>query len=162
MSEPPIVAASVVDAAMLAIIHGTAFCADAAWGPDAIALTLGMPGVFGFYRPGAGMILARAAGGEAEVLTLAVAPASRGLGCGAALLAAAMAEAARRGAGEMFLEVAVSNGRARRLYQRAGFAETGRRRGYYADGADALILCASLSPCAGARGAIGGGAARVR
>ncbi|MBO0713017.1 MAG: hypothetical protein J2P47_17235, partial [Acetobacteraceae bacterium] len=75
---------------------------------------------------------------------------------------AAMAEAARRGAGAMFLEVAVTNGRAQRLYQRAGFAETGRRRRYYADGSDALILCAPLPPGADAREAIGPGAARVR
>lgn len=144
MTKPALVAATVVDAAMLAIIHGAAFPADAAWGPDAMALSLGLPGVYGFFCPGAGLILARVAAGEAEVLTLAVAPQARGRGYGTALLAAAMAEASGRGAGEMFLEVAVDNAPAQRLYRRAGFVEAGRRRRYYADGGDALILRAPL------------------
>lgn len=138
--------ASAVDAAMLAIIHATAFPEHEAWGPDAIALTLALPGAFGFIRPGAGMILARAAAGEAEVLTLAVAPSARGRGLGAALLGAAMAEAAQRGAVEMFLEVSTANDTAQRLYRRAGFAEAGRRLGYYVDGTDALLLRVPLSP----------------
>ena len=79
-------------------------------------------------------------------LTLAVAPAARGQGLGAMLLAGAMQGAVLRGAGEMFLEVAAGNAAALALYRSAGFAEVGRRRRYYADGSDALVLRRVLSP----------------
>jgi ribosomal-protein-alanine N-acetyltransferase len=46
----------------------------------------------------------------------------------------------------MFLEVAERNGAARALYAAAGFAAAGRRRRYYPDGADALVLRRSLTP----------------
>jgi ribosomal-protein-alanine N-acetyltransferase len=51
-----------------------------------------------------------------------------------------MAGAAVRGAAAMFLEVSERYAAARGLYATAGFAEAGRRRRYYADGADALVL----------------------
>jgi ribosomal-protein-alanine N-acetyltransferase len=51
-----------------------------------------------------------------------------------------MAEAVRRGAVEIFLEVAEPNAAARALYACAGAREVGRRPRYYADGADALVL----------------------
>lgn len=79
-----------------------------------------------------GFALFALAADEAEVLTLAVAPGARRRGLGAALLAAAAAAAAARGARSIHLEVAEDNAAARALYARAGFAETGRRRGYYA------------------------------
>jgi ribosomal-protein-alanine N-acetyltransferase len=141
-----IVAATPVHAIMLAVIHASAFPEGEAWGPDAMALSLELPGAFGLFSAGAGMILARVAGGEAEILTLAVAEPARRRGVGAALLDAAMAEAAARGAAAMFLEVSVGNEAARKLYARAGFAEVGRRARYYADGTDALVLRSPLSP----------------
>ena len=45
----------------------------------------------------------------------------------------------------MFLEVATGNAAALALYARAGFVEVGRRRRYYADLADALVLRARLA-----------------
>jgi ribosomal-protein-alanine N-acetyltransferase len=101
---------------------------------------LGLPGGFGLLRPGVGFVLARVAADEAEILTLAVVPAARRQGHGEALLAGAMAAAVARGAGAMFLEVSEQNEAARALYAAAGFAEAGRRRGYYPDGSDALVL----------------------
>ena len=62
------------------------------------------------------------------------------------LLQALLHEAAARGATEVFLEVAESNAAARALYAKAGAQEVGRRRRYYADGADALILRMALKP----------------
>jgi ribosomal-protein-alanine N-acetyltransferase len=62
---------------------------------------------------------------------------------------ALMADAARRGAREMFLEVAEGNAAARALYAGLGAAEAGRRRRYYPDGSDALVLRLALSPCDG-------------
>jgi [ribosomal protein S18]-alanine N-acetyltransferase len=51
-----------------------------------------------------------------------------------------VAAARKRGAGAMFLEVAAANGPALALYAREGFTEVGRRRRYYSDGTDALVL----------------------
>lgn len=95
-----------------------------------------------------GFLLGRIVADEAEVLTLAVDPASRRRGIGARLVAAFLAEAAARGAGRAFLEVAADNAAARALYAAAGFAEVARRRGYYRDPAggavDALVLARDL------------------
>jgi ribosomal-protein-alanine N-acetyltransferase len=134
------------EAAALAALHAAAFPPADRWGADAIALMLEMPGAFVVHRPGQGFVLARVAAEEAEILTLAVHPAARRQGHGAALLAAAMAGAVARGAGAMFLEVAEGNAAARALYAAAGFAEVGRRRRYYPDGGDALVLRRALNP----------------
>lgn len=56
---------------------------------------------------------------------LAVAPAARGAGIGAALLAAAEAHARSRGARKLSLRVLGTNAAARRLYERLGFEAEG-------------------------------------
>lgn len=138
------------DTAALTAIHGASFPASEAWGEETIGLQLGLPGVFGLVDAADGMVLARVVGEEAEVLTLAVVPASRRHGLGGALLGAALREARDRGARAVFLEVSEVNQAARGLYAGAGFVEVGRRRRYYADGTDALVLRAAVSACAGA------------
>ena len=77
---------------------------------------------------------------EGEILTLAVAQEMRGARLGARLLDALLDFAIERGAARVFLEVRPSNAAARALYARRGFSEVGRRRAYYRDGEDALIL----------------------
>ncbi len=121
-------------AAALAAFHAAAFPPAERWDAAAMAELLAMPGVFGFIDPG-GCILARRAGGEAEILTLAVAPAVRQRGIGRALLDRVTASA-----GPLFLEVAAGNAPALALYAAAGFGEVGRRRAYYGPGRDALVL----------------------
>jgi len=138
--------AGVPHAAAMAAIHRLAFPPAEAWGTDAIALQLALPGVIGWIDWRGGMILARVVADEAEVLTLAVAPAARRGGLGTRLLDAAMTLATSRGARTAFLEVSTANAAARALYARAGFTPTGRRPRYYADGTDALILRRTLTP----------------
>ena len=138
-------AAGAADAPALAALHEAAFEAGERWDAAAIGVLLAMPGAFGLHIPGAGFVLARVAADEAEILTLAVIPTARRQGHAGALLAGAMAAALLRGAGTMFLEVSDRNGAARALYARAGFAEAGQRRRYYADGSDALILRRALA-----------------
>lgn len=89
--------------------------------------------------------MGRTAAGEGEVLTLAVRPAARRSGVGRGLMDGLAAEAARRGAEVLFLEVAEPNWPARALYEAMGAALVGRRRRYYPDGADALVLRLALS-----------------
>ena len=132
--------AAAADAPALAALHAAAFPPAQAWGADTIAMLLDLPGAFGFWREGAGLVLARMAGDEAEILTFGVVPDARRRGHGAALLRGVLAAARARGAAAMFLEVAAGNAPALALYAREGFAEVGRRRRYYSDGADALVL----------------------
>jgi ribosomal-protein-alanine N-acetyltransferase len=88
-----------------------------------------------------------AAGSQGEVLTLAVAGRRWGQGTGSALLEALLAEAARHGCTEVFLEVRTDNVRAQLLYRRYGFVQIGIRRGYYQpSGTDALVMRRELGP----------------
>lgn len=128
----------------LAILHATSFSSAERWSATVIALQLGAPGGFGFVDSRGGMILCRTIADEAEVLTLAVAPAARRQGIGADLLRTAMPYAARLGGRCMFLEVSVTNFPAIGLYRQLGFEAVGERRRYYADGTDALVMRARL------------------
>jgi ribosomal-protein-alanine N-acetyltransferase len=100
-------------------------------------------------EPPRGFILGRALAGEAEILTLAVAPTHRRRGLGRALLEAAMGVCGTLGAETMFLEVAADNAAAIALYEAAGFAPAGRRKAYYARpgraAVDALVLRRELN-----------------
>ena len=135
------------DTAPLATLH--AACFSDAWDAMAIAGLLAGPGAFAIHCQD-GFVLARIAGGEAEILTLAVAPHARGKGLGRALLQAAIARAEEQGAHAMFLEVGSDNPHALALYAGLGFTKVGMRKGYYSsvsggsgDG-DALVLRLSL------------------
>ena len=139
-----IVQATAAHAAALATIHAAAFSPREAWGEDAIALQLVLPGAFGLIDERGGMLMGRVAADEAEVLTLAVAPSVRRRGLATALLRAARAQVSAGGGRAMFLEVATGNTAALALYQREGFVEVGRRRRYYADSSDALVLRVNL------------------
>jgi [ribosomal protein S18]-alanine N-acetyltransferase len=132
------------DAAPLAVLHATCFAS--AWDAVAIAQLLDTPGTFAFHHED-GFVMARAAGGEAEILTLAVVPAARGRGLGRALLQAAINKAQAMGGQTMFLEVGADNPHALALYAGLGFAKVGTRKAYYSTasgGTDALVLRLSL------------------
>ncbi|WP_338665748.1 GNAT family N-acetyltransferase [Pararoseomonas sp. SCSIO 73927] len=139
-APPPLRPAGEADIPVMAALHAAAFPPAERWGGTALTAMLRLQGGFGLLAGESGFVLARAVAGEAEILTLAVHPGTRRQGLGARLLEAAVAEAARRGAAALFLEVSERNGPARALYARAGATEVGRRRRYYADGTDALVL----------------------
>ena len=89
-------------------------------------------------------MLARAAAGEAEILTIGVDERFARAGLGWRLMLAALREAKMRGAEDIFLEVDEVNAAARGLYAKLGFVKVGERKAYYA-GADgsrstALVL----------------------
>jgi ribosomal-protein-alanine N-acetyltransferase len=113
-----------------------------------MTLMLEMPGAFGFWQAEGGLVLARVAAEEAEILTLGVVPRAQRRGLGGALLRAAMVRAAGLGARAMFLEVAEGNAPARALYTAHAFSKVGRRRRYYPNGGDALVLrCTITGSC---------------
>ena len=82
----------------------------------------------------------------ARLYSIAVDPAMRGRGIGAALLADAEAVARAAGAAALRLEVRIDNAAAIALYRSLGYREFGRHGGYYADGADALRMEKTLPP----------------
>ena len=129
-------------AAALADLHDRCFATG--WGESEFAAMLQLPGMTGLVTgpPTAptGLILVRAAADEAEVLTVCVDPDARGQGLGHCLLQGAETRLESAGIVRLFLEVSTENMRARRLYDQAGYSEIGRRRRYYADGADACVL----------------------
>lgn len=134
-------AATPADAAVLAAIHADCFQGEAAWNAALFARLLSLPGGFGFLHAGGGFLLARGAVDEAEILTLAVLPAARRRGIARALMAGLSPRAAR-----VFLEVSEANQPARAFYAALGFKQVARRRRYYPDGTDALVLRRAQQP----------------
>jgi len=92
----------------------------------------------------AGFLLWRGVAQEAEILSIAIMPSFRGRGAGGYLIRQLFDRAAQAQVRQIFLEVKEDNRAALALYKRAGFAEVGRRQGYYntGDGSkqDALIM----------------------
>lgn len=82
---------------------------------------------------------------QGELANIAVRPELRGRGLGARLLDEVVAVSRRRGVAKLYLEVRDSNDGALRLYERFGFREVGRRRGYYKDPReDARVMALEL------------------
>jgi ribosomal-protein-alanine N-acetyltransferase len=146
--EPVLSEASARDAAALAALHAAAF--RRGWSEDEFERLLLDRSVIAHRamigtlagRALAGFILSRHAAGEAEILSVAVAPARRGRGLAGKLLDLHLRRLAGLGVSTVFLEVDEDNVSARRLYGRAHFHDVGRRPAYYArhDGAPASAL----------------------
>jgi [ribosomal protein S18]-alanine N-acetyltransferase len=131
----------------LAALHAACFTTPRPWTKAEFESFLAAPHVF-LLGDAQGFVVGRAVAGEAELLTLAVAPGARRQGLGRALLAGFEAESRARGAAEAYLEVAEDNAPAQRLYAAAGYRVTGRRPGYFRspDGAPvaALLMARAL------------------
>lgn len=147
--EPAFAEARPSDARTIAAIHGVSF--QRGWGEDEIyrllieknvvahRATIGANG-----RKVIGFILSRLAAGEAEILSVAIAPAWRGRKLARPLLDLHLRRLAGLGTRTVFLEVGAQNAAATQLYRRAGFREVGKRQGYYQGGyeggATALVM----------------------
>lgn len=135
------------DFAALARIHAEGF--DRPWSADELERLAALDGMILTIRPETGepggFALMQSVLDEAEVLTIAVARAARGKGLGRAVLDAAEAEAFDRGARRVFLDVSDRNAAGLALYRAAGYRETGRRRAYYSDGSDAILMEKALA-----------------
>lgn len=77
---------------------------------------------------------------QADIQTIAVVPEARRAGLGRVLMRALLAEARRRGAAEVFLEVRADNPGAQALYESLGFERIAVRPRYYQGGIDAVIM----------------------
>ncbi len=81
---------------------------------------------------------------QAHIATIASHPDRRGCGLGQQLMLALLDAAIARGAASSTLEVRANNQPAQQLYLKLGYEITGRRRRYYRDGEDALIMTTPL------------------
>lgn len=128
----------------MAALHSQAF--PRAWTANEIAKLLENSAVFAMLSRSVepqGFAMGWAAAGDAELLTVAVAPQARRRGVGASLVTAIGVAALVRGAASMHLEVAEDNEPARALYLKLGYEEAGRRHAYYAGESasiDAIVM----------------------
>lgn len=142
---------SVEAAPLLAAMHAEAF--EEGWTASAFEDLLRTPGAMAAIardgkEPAAFIVLRRAAD-EAEIISIATRPQTQRRGVASRLLADALAALVQQGVRTVFLEVAASNVAALTLYQALGFAEAGRRKGYYRrrQGAeDAIVMRRELAP----------------
>jgi [ribosomal protein S18]-alanine N-acetyltransferase len=141
--EPVLSEAGPRDACALAVLHGASF--HRGWSDGEFEQLLIDRNVVAHRATVGsnlvGFILSRLAADEAEILSVAVASSRRGKGLARRLLDLNLRRLAGLGTHAVFLEVDEGNVPARRLYQRAGFRDVGRREGYYTGkSAAALIL----------------------
>jgi ribosomal-protein-alanine N-acetyltransferase len=149
--EPLLSEAGPRDAAALASLHAASF--QRGWSEDEMERLLLDRAVVAHRatvgRSVVGFILSRIASDEAEILSVGISTRRRGRGLARSLLALHMRSLAGRGVRSVFLEVGDDNVAAKRLYDRAGFREVGRRQGYYRDGpsenSTALVLRRDLA-----------------
>ncbi len=93
-----------------------------------------------------GFLIARCVSEEWEIENVAVSSEWRWRGVASAMVAEVLRSARQGGATSVLLEVRESNDPARRLYERLGFSEVGRRKGYYGNPPeDALLLRISVT-----------------
>ncbi len=133
-------------ASLFAQLH--AQCFGAPWPEADFKRLLASSGVVGLIleadRVPVGLALIRTIAGECEILTIAIAKASRRSGLGGQLLTASENAARLAGARRMILDVSETNTPAIKLYDRSGYIEVGRRTAYYRDGSDARVMARRL------------------
>lgn len=117
------------------------------WSLRELRQSLESPSTQLLTRESCAFLIAQVIPPEAEILIIAVDPDHRRQGHARALLAVLMQRVDR-----IFLDVRADNQAARALYQTTGFAETGRRRGYYSDFDGTRVDAVTMSWAAAASG----------
>lgn len=119
--------------AQLARIH--ARCFDASWSEGVFADLLIKPHhrTYVYERDGEikSFVVMAVVEGEGEILTLATDPDFQNQGLARGLMDQVIQSLKDEGADSLFLEVAVDNVHALKLYLACGFAKAGRRKAYY-------------------------------
>ncbi len=134
--------ATAVDAPVLAALERACFAEP--WSLESVAADLASPLARAWIAHEAdvpvGYLIGTQVVDEFTVARIASLPSSRRRGIGRALLDRAIATARASGVTVVFLEVRAGNVPAIALYESVGFVATRRRKGYYADGEDALDM----------------------
>ncbi|WP_298325682.1 ribosomal protein S18-alanine N-acetyltransferase [Haloactinopolyspora sp.] len=125
------------------------FAAEAPWSAESFWAELaGVPDtrwyvvaeVDGHVVGYAGLTSPSMAGEPADLQTIGVEPGHQRQGIGTRLMRAVIAEARRRDAGDLMLEVRADNDAARAFYARHGFERLAIRRNYYRGNRDAIVM----------------------
>jgi ribosomal-protein-alanine N-acetyltransferase len=87
-----------------------------------------------------GFVCAKVLPGEWEIENIVVDPEFQRRGLADRLLGALISDAQKRAGTAIFLEVRESNLPARQLYEKRGFAQAGRRKGYYQHPVEDAVL----------------------
>jgi tRNA threonylcarbamoyl adenosine modification protein YeaZ/ribosomal-protein-alanine acetyltransferase len=142
LGEVMLRSAGALDVAALAQLHRASFVSGWSEGEftDMLAVSGTQAMLLDVAGQPAGFLLLRAIGGEAEILSLGVAPAKRRRGLARKLVSGLENLARDHDITKVFLEVSSANTAGRALYERHGFAETGLRKAYYSDGTDAVLM----------------------
>jgi ribosomal protein S18 acetylase RimI-like enzyme len=114
-------------------VFGSTYAREAPFTEEQWRGRLGSESSVTFFAEADGAVPAGLAGvyvkdGAADLVSMWVRPAARGLGIGRALVAAAADWAKARGYDTLYLWVTEANTAARRLYERCGFTATGERQ----------------------------------
>ena len=136
------------DSTRMAHLHSAAFPPAEAWSAKAFNELMELDSVLAFGIEGdlslTSLFVFQSAAPQSEILTFATAPSAQRKGHATSLLSGCLKLLNQRGIHEILLEVAEDNRKARAFYERNGFRETGRRKGYYrrADGSriDAILM----------------------
>jgi ribosomal-protein-alanine N-acetyltransferase len=157
VSAVTVINAGSAEAAIVAALHAETVGAGEApggegWSAEWVARILALPGAaasLALAPEPLGFALCLAAGEALDIAAIGVVRVRRRAGIGRALLAHCEAQARAAGVLRLMLEVAEDNAAARAFYANAGFAEAGRRRGYYrarpgGGPRDALVFSKSL------------------
>jgi tRNA threonylcarbamoyladenosine biosynthesis protein TsaB len=140
------------EAMVLAALH--AECFERPWTAEEFARLMALPEARAYLalegKEPAAFVLANAAAGEAEILTIATRPQNRRKGHAHKLIEKLTAELSNEhGVQSLFIEVAASNSAAVALYEKTGFKPVGLRKSYYrsADGGadDAHVMRKELT-----------------
>lgn len=133
-------------------LHGRLF--DPPWDRDSIASLIEHPAAAAFVaqvrEPNAfaGFVIGQIAADEAEILSIGVAPEWQRHGIARQMIEGLVRAARRAGVKRLFLEVSADNTPALKLYRGLGFAQVGRRKGYYrrptGQPVDAFVLALPL------------------
>ena len=90
-----------------------------------------------------GFIVYRIAVDEAEIITIGVNPEMRRNGIASAMIGIIEKNLKNQGVKKLFLEVALTNEPAKKLYENTGFNQVGLRPKYY-DGVDAILMAKTI------------------
>ncbi len=135
------------DLAALAEIHAASFATG--WTVTDLSSSLAIPGAAAVVVELAGTIYGfvqfQWVAGEAEINTICVLPNYRRQHFGRDLMLGLIQHLQAMETTKLFLEVAESNAEARGLYEGFGFQVNGVRKGYYADGQNAVTMVKEMT-----------------
>lgn len=139
--------ASDPDIAVMADIHAQSF--SKGWDFAGLTSALSIPGAAALVVELAGTIYGfvqfQWVAGEAEINTICVLPNYRRQHFGRDLMLGLIRQLQAQKTTKLFLEVAENNAAARGLYESLGFQTSGLRKGYYADGQNAVTMVKEMT-----------------